>query len=275
MSCKLCGSTRAPVPQFRGIVRCEDCGLIYFPENVDTAELYSKDYFHGDEYQDYVADKSILQKNFLGRVDYLAGLKPSGKLFEIGCAYGFFLEVAKKRYDVKGVDISADAASYAKNTLGLDVRSGDFLSLPDEKGAYDLICLWDTIEHLSEPFQYLKKASEWLKPGGNLVLTTGDIGSLIARARGEKWRQIHPPTHLYYFDQNSIARALSTAGLELVDYRTVGQYRSYRSMMHGLFQLRSPRLKWIYSLGTLGGKLDFPLYLNTFDIMQATARKPG
>ena len=59
------------------------------------------------------------------------------------------------------------------------------------------MCLWDTIEHLAEPEAYLEKIAKSLPVGGWLFLTTGDIGSPMARARGSRWRMIHPPTHLY------------------------------------------------------------------------------
>lgn len=274
MKCKLCGSEQMPVPKFKGIVECVNCGLLYFPENLDTKPLYGAEYFHGDEYLDYKAEKQILQKNFRGRVDYLNAIRPNGQLFEIGCAYGFFLDLARHSYEVSGVDISEDAVASAKKELGLKVESGDFLQLKDNPGNFDFICMWDTIEHLAEPFNYLKKAAQWLKPGGHLLLTTGDIGSFLAKMRGENWRQIHPPTHLFYFSKPTMVKALQLAGLELVEYKWIGQYRSYRAMVYGIFKLRHPGLEWIYNLLTIGGRLDFPIYLNTFDLMQVTAKKP-
>jgi SAM-dependent methyltransferase len=276
-SCNFCEGTssRSHFPEY-GIVKCENCGLIFFPlRQLQAApeELYRKEYFQGGEYSDYGSDKAIFQKNFTARVRELSSRGKGGKLLEIGCAYGFFLQLAGEHFQAKGIDISSDAAKYAKDTLGLNAEAGNFLDLPDEVAAYDVICMWDTIEHLAAPMDYLKKAAIWLKPGGSLILTTGDIHSLLARARGSKWRQIHPPTHLYYFDQKTITRALGTAGLKVVSIKYPGQYRSFRSMMYEIFSLRLPKFKIIYQVFTLGGKLDFPIYLNTFDIMEVTAER--
>jgi SAM-dependent methyltransferase len=273
MPCKLCSSSAPPESLFRGIVRCPGCGLKYFPYESGTENLYQAEYFHGVEYQNYSGDKETLQRNFRGRLKELLKICPAGKLLELGCAYGFFLELAKNHYQVKGCDITRDGVESARRNFGVDAVCADFLSLPEEPDSYDLVCLWDTIEHLPEPFLFLQKAGRWLKPGGHLVLTTGDIGSIAARLRGEHWRLIHPPTHLFYFDRESISRALKAAGLELVDFRHVGQSRSYRSMAYEIFVLRNPGLRWIFQLLTLGGRLDFPVYLNTFDIMQVTARR--
>jgi len=108
-----------------------------------------------------------------------------------------------------------------------------------------------------------------------LAVTTNDVDSRVARLRGEKWRQIHPPTHLFYFSPDTLARAARQAGLQTVDVSYVGYTRGYKSMAYGVFALRNPRLAWVYKLLTLGGRVDFPVYLNLYDIMMFTARKPA
>jgi 2-polyprenyl-3-methyl-5-hydroxy-6-metoxy-1,4-benzoquinol methylase len=268
-ACKLCGSTQHS-PTFRGILRCSSCNLLFFPAEINASELYSKKYFTGEEYHNYPADKKILQYNFRQRLKKMRSLQPQGSLLELGCAYGFFLELAKEHYQCKGIDIS-EAILEADKSLTL-VRA-DFLTLPEEREAYDFICLWDTIEHLSEPFKTLKKASSCLKPGGRVVLTTGDAASFLAKLRGEKWRQIHPPTHLFYFTKATLEKALEAAGLKMESCQHVGQYRSYQSMLHGL-SLRLPTFRWLFGLLSLGGKIDFPIYLNSFDLLEVIAIKP-
>ena len=97
--------------------------------------------------------------------------------FEIGCAHGFFLEMARNTFlSVEGIDISDDAIAYARHHLGLEARSADFLTHQFAVQP-DLICLWDTVEHLSRPDLYLQKMADSLSPGGLLALTTGDLDS--------------------------------------------------------------------------------------------------
>jgi SAM-dependent methyltransferase len=158
--------------------------------------------------------------------------------------------------------------------LGLDVARTDFLDLPDEPESLDAICLWDTIEHLPRPVRVIEKASRWLKPGGVLALSTGDVGSLVARVRGVRWRQIHPPTHLYYFSRDTLTQAVERAGLERVATTSEGIYRSYRSMAYGIFSLGGKPTNWIYRAITLDEKLDFAVYLNLYDLFVLVARKP-
>src|SRR5262245_22186186 len=99
-SCELCGHAgpmRDVYPRLR-IVRCPCCSLMCFADDVDPSRLYMDAYFAGGEYADYVADRSILQRNFARRIGQLLRLKPGGKLLEIGSAYGFFLELARRHW---------------------------------------------------------------------------------------------------------------------------------------------------------------------------------
>lgn len=278
-TCPLCSHSGTMLPRFpeKEIVQCPKCDLVYYARVAQHAahELYDETYFQNGEYIDYVADKALAQRNFSHRIRELRKLKPSGKLLEIGCAYGFFLEMAKEHWDARGIDVTAEGTRYAREKLGLDARQGDFLEQPDEPGAYDLICMWDTIEHLAEPFRYIEKASKWLKPGGLLVMTTGNIGSAMARMRGEKWRLIHPPTHLYYFTPQTLGKACERAGLRVHGVSHPGYTRSSRSMLKAVFDKPGSSLRFVYPLFSMGGKLDLPVYLNLFDIMMLTARKPA
>lgn len=264
------------LPRFprRGIVACSTCGLLFYADPPAQGGRYGPGYFDGGEYRDYVEDKASLQRNFRSRIRELLRWAPRGRLLEIGCAHGFFLELARSHWEVRGIDVSAEAVAHARS-LGLDAIAGEFLTLPEEPGEYDLICLWDTLEHLERPIETLEKAARSLKPGGTLVLTTGDAGSLVARLRGERWRQIHPPTHLFYFSRATLAQALRRAGLTVRVVSAVGYSRGFRSMMYGIFALGRPRPAWPYRLLTAGGRIDFPVYLNLLDIVMVAAVKGG
>lgn len=281
-----------PSPRYE-IVQCNACGLVFYPieKTQNLHALYSEKYFQGGEYSDYQGDEKIHEWNFKKRIAYLRKLSPKGTLFEIGSAYGFFLNMAKQFWESKGIEISADAVAWANKRFDFQkgtLIQGDLLKTdlpsvfhrPMDQG-FDLVCMWDTLEHLDHPKSFLRTASRLLKPGGHLVFTTLDSGSVLAKMRGPHWRQIHPPTHLYYFDRERLKKYVESLGLQIIDQRSIGITRSYRSMAHGLFAqkhngngLAEPsRHKWIYQLLTCGEKLDFPIYLNTGDLVQVTARK--
>jgi SAM-dependent methyltransferase len=273
--CILCGTDASQYPLYPGILKCPSCGLVFADTQLsseDLLNLYQHKYFFGDEYLNYVDDKVFLQRNFSARVRTLRKFSPAGNLFEIGCAYGFFLELAQRHWQTEGCDISVQACEYARQHE-LHATCGEFLSLPLQENHYDVVALWDTIEHLARPDLYVAKAARLLKSGGVLCVTTGDIGSLMARARKQHWRLIHPPTHLYYFDQNTLTKLLAKNGLEVVHGEHCGYSRSAQQMLYSLMLLHreTPLRKNLYDF--MKHLFGFSLYINLYDIMFVIARK--
>ncbi len=118
LSCLVCGGKyqRSSLP---GLFQCASCSFISADLNVADEELralYSEDYFHGQEYLDYVAEEESLRLNFVNRLATLKSWRRcrNADLFEVGCAYGFFLDEVKNQVKVaSGIDVSADAIRYA------------------------------------------------------------------------------------------------------------------------------------------------------------------
>ena len=273
--CLLCGADAAGHERFPGILACPACGFVFAdlhlgPEELRT--LYSAKYFFGDEYANYVEDKRVLQRNFAARLRTLKRFSKTGRLFEIGCAYGFFLELASSSWKAEGCDISADATAYARSH-GQHAECADILTLDQASGSYDVVAMWDTIEHLARPDLYVARAAELLRSGGHLCVTTGDIGSPMARWRGARWRLIHPPTHLFYFDRSSLTRLLERNGLRVVHAEHCGYYRSFSQIVYSLLILNTRRPWRARLYERLRPLLDFDLYLNLYDIMFIVARK--
>jgi predicted TPR repeat methyltransferase len=195
------------------------------------------------------------------------------RLFEVGCAYGFFLDVAKKSFaSVQGIEVSEAVASYARNKLGLDAVSGDFLQYDLGSREFDVACMWDTIEHLGRPDLFVAKLAEHMKAGALIAVTTGDFASLNAQLRRTKWRLMHPPSHAHYFSITSMSTMLNRFGFDVVYARHCGYYRSLRSMAYGVFVQKHGDTRALDLLNRLGMG-GWPLYLNFYDIMYVIGRK--
>jgi SAM-dependent methyltransferase len=242
------------------------------PSQEELGEVYGKAYFGGGEYLNYLEEKKVLQKNFKKWIHMMRRFAPHGKLFEIGSAYGFFLELARDYWEVKGVDISHHACEYGKSE-GFNVECGDFLDLPVEPGKYNIFCLWDTIEHLKMPHLYIKKISEVIAPGGILCLTTGDKDAIVPRIQKGRWRMIHPPTHLYYFSKKTLTSLLTKYQFVPVYTSYVGFYRSIKRVLFNLAHFKGGAWKRIYELYSRLEFKDFSCYLNAYDILFVIARK--
>jgi cyclopropane fatty-acyl-phospholipid synthase-like methyltransferase len=245
------------------------CGLKITDE--EQNRLYQREYFFGLNYVDYIKERAALRLNFKRYLEHILRYTVSPKnsrLFEIGAAYGFFLEAARDEFcTIDGIDICADGCLYAQDKLGVKIRCGDFLETSIEKGRYDIFCMWDTIEHLTQPHLYIKKISETIKKEGIVAITTGDIDSLNARMAGKRWRLICPPAHLFYFSIKTISALLNRYGFEVLEVAHTGNYRTLGGML--LRRQNSIVHKMLKRTGIDG----VPIYINMFDIMQVIARK--
>ena len=278
--CLVCEGTGLAAAQgYPGLLACPACGFLTADLKLSPAELrrlYGNDYFHGDEYLDYVREEDSLRRNFRGRLVDIRRFLPEThdkNLFEIGCAHGFFLDEARPHFaSVAGIDISDAAVAHAGNVVDVNVVAGDYLQ-HDQPHGVDVVCLWDVIEHLARPDLVVAKAARDLRPGGLLCVTTGDVGSLNARIRKGRWRLVHPPTHLHYFSVATLSRLLARHGLETVRVRHPGVSRSLRMMVFGVLALGMGRPDLYQKLAGLPIP-DMHIRINLFDIMFVIARKP-
>lgn len=283
-SCIACGSN-SHQSYGKQLLKCQKCGLGVaksMPMPEELSRLYREEYFFGKEYFDYKADRHALEKNFHQRIKFLRPfLHSNAKVVEVGCAYGYFLNLIKS--DItwhKGFDVSKEGIEYACAELDVNARSTDFLKDRDIKNSsVDLVCMWDVVEHLGEPDKYINKSAQILKRGGALSLTTGDMSSFVARKRGTKWRMIHPPTHIYYFSPISIQKLLAKNGLKVISVRYKSTYRNSGSVFNQLICNRKAKGQGAGLLGlgykvaqlTKLDKLNIPL--NLYDVMEVTAIK--
>ena len=281
-ACPLCRGTNLERPVLRVLARCRTCGFVFLPRTADlpqqVAALYAGDYFTGGEFGDYALQHQTFARNFRAYLDRMrtAGCT-GGRLLEVGCAYGFFLEQAQAAFDASGIDVNAPAINAAK-ALGVRAEFADFLSYTPAARP-DVVCMWDTIEHLLDPVAYAKRAYELLNDRGWFFLTTGDLGSAMARFRGAAWRMIHPPSHVNYFSRETITRMLNDAGFDVTSIRSVGTHRDARNATH-LLRLfsRRPIVRRVAAAGERVFALGVPsfgFYLNLHDIMFVAARKRG
>jgi SAM-dependent methyltransferase len=254
------------------ILRCPQCGLGRADASgFDPESYYTADYFsggHADGYADYLGAEPILRREFAGTVDFIRKFRASGRLLDVGCAYGFFLQEARRVYDVSGIELAEDAAEHCRRT-GLRVLSG----VADEAnlarlGAMDVIVLLDVIEHLPSPAETLALCARHLNPGGVLVITTGDFGSPTARLAGSRWRLMTPPQHLWFFSRESIRRMGETLGLGLEHFDHPWKLVPLSLIIFQLRRMVGLRPSSVTTPGRVG------LPVNLFDAMRVVLRKP-
>ena len=253
------------------VLRCAGCGLGRAQASGFQPEQYYTDaYFSGgraDGYADYQGAEPILRREFARTVAFIRGFQPEGRLLDIGCAYGFLLDEAKPFYDVSGIELAAEAtASCRKRGLRVLTGAADEAALT-RLGTMDVIVMLDVLEHLPDPLATLALCRRHLNPGGALVITTGDFGSLYARLAGAHWRLMTPPQHLWFYTPESLRRLARAAGLRIEACAHPWKLVPLSLMV---FQLRR-----MLGLGAAakprGSQIGIPI--NMFDAMRCVLRK--
>jgi len=188
------------------------------------------------------------------RVQLIAQHQPDGRLLEVGCATGLFLDAAQRlgTWEVQGIEPSVQSAEYARQRYGLDIIPSSYEDTHLESQSYDVVTMWDVLEHLHEPVAAVQDVSRILKPGGIFVIKVPHFESLAARFFGRYWAGLDAPRHLYVFPQSLLEDMLRQAGFDILGSQCWGGYHIFA--LSFLFWLRShlnePEHSKLYTLVT-------------------------
>jgi hypothetical protein len=197
------------------IHRCQACGLLYSWPRPTTHELVEA--YRGVEDPLYVTEKENRYFTFR-RVLSRLGPAHGRRLLDVGAYCGYFVDVAREAgFDAEGIELSRWAAAQARG-LGIQMREETLAQSAAAGHKYDVVTMWDVVEHFADPLAEVRHAATMLLPGGELHLSTIDAGSAAARAMGKRWPWLMD-MHLCYFDRRTIRRLVEDAGLELVSIR--------------------------------------------------------
>jgi SAM-dependent methyltransferase len=213
-SCPVCGSSDVAdaFAKHDWMVRhCRACGLRYRAEPLDPHALpllYGEDYFTtgGAGYGDYVGEGETHLRQARRYLRLARRLGAGGRrVYDIGCAAGFFLAEARRAgWAAHGCDVSDYAARHAREVLGLDVEAVPFLEAAERPGGYDLVTVFNAFEHLPDPVAAVEKLGRLVRPGGYLLIETWDADSMVARAFGPRWHQYDPRYVPFYYTRRSL-----------------------------------------------------------------------
>lgn len=217
------------------IIKCSNCSMI------SIYPIPSKNFIQR-HYNDPLYPKSAYFRNitinfkgspeaklFLKGLNLIEKLHPNkGKILDVGCSSGVFLNMAKDRgWEILGIDISKDFVNYAKKNFKLDIRYGFLKDFSFKENSFDVVTLWDLIEHVREPKELLKEVCKILKPEGIVLILTPNQNSLIKKTTNlsyklsfGRWKApanvVYDIHHLYYFSKKNITMLLNKIGFKTV-----------------------------------------------------------
>lgn len=197
------------------IVRCKKCDLTYSekqPKNFN--DVYSNDEYLDKSIDSYDKTRKYRIKRFgVERIKILKKYKKKGSLLDFGCGTGWFLEEAKKHYEVMGVEYSDTLRNWLKKKLNIS----SFKKIQNINKRFDLITAFDVIEHVPSPIEFLKELKKKIKKNGIILIYTPNIDSLGFSYLKEKNNLLCPPHHLFYFNKKSFEFLCKKVNMKIIE----------------------------------------------------------
>ncbi|MBF0410217.1 MAG: class I SAM-dependent methyltransferase [Candidatus Riflebacteria bacterium] len=228
--CPLCDDiSPAEVCNYKKVlVRCNSCGIIFVPRMSgcnDNHDFYRQSATSPFNY--YSRNLAASEKNSQYLFSIISRFAQPGKVLDIGCSTGIFMQCAEKHgFEAEGLEIDPNCVRMCNEKFGLKVHNKSVEESEFDKNRFDLINLGDVIEHFVKPLPAMRKIQTWLKPGGIVSISTPDIKSVAAR-----WFQIKPDEHLTYFNSTTLSSILEKAGFKVI-------YKAPFDPWRDLFSLR-------------------------------------
>jgi 2-polyprenyl-3-methyl-5-hydroxy-6-metoxy-1,4-benzoquinol methylase len=228
--------------------RCRRCGLIFLSPRPRPAALAR---YYPDAYAPYrtaIQDernpllRAMRRRRVRMRREFVERhtAQTPGRVLDIGASTGIFLdEMRRAGWETLGIELSETAATYARTRLGLEIICAELsqAGLPDSR--FDLITLWDVLEHTYDPAATLQAIAQKLNAGGVVALTVPSWESLDRRLFGSYWVGFDAPRHLHVFTRPVLAEMVTAAGLAVVEDRTAfGGYFAFITSLRAWLRAR-------------------------------------
>lgn len=225
--CFVCGSSVSQLEVTENgfpIVRCLNCDMVFVNPR-PTEEALDRFYAHYYPPESEKLWQRQMEKVFLAEgLAKIKKLVPAGRLLDVGCGYGYFLDLMQSAgWVVTGVEISKDAARFAGEKLGLDVRHGQIEDAALPSNSFDVVTLWYVLEHAREPHMLLHEVWRVIKEGGFLIIRVPnrnvDVDKVLASLGLGHFFLINPPRHLNDFSAKTLRLLLEKQGFDITEVK--------------------------------------------------------
>lgn len=237
MDCDFCESKDFKIiRQFPSwdLIKCNDCGLRFGKDKSNRSrnfiKIYNYKYYNSSNsniigYSNYSSSEYYKKKTFNKYFEFIEKYVSPGDYLDIGCAYGYSIEIASSRnWKSEGLDISDFACKTAKKRTNKIIYHVDFLNSPIKK-KYDLISAWDVLEHTTSPDKFFNKFKRNIKKGGIIALTTPNSSSLIAILNSKKWFEYKWPEHLFYLSNYTLRKYCKRYQFKIIKLNSAIKYK--------------------------------------------------
>ena len=258
LRCKICGHPRVHLychKQAATYYACKDCGVIFqFPRPSEEAMIsYVNAEYESGHYGEYVTAREMKTEHFRWRMNTMRPYLRPGRLLDVGCSCGYFLQVAEREgYDIQGLEFSASAIAAADPAIRPRIRQATVDELAKEyPGRYDVVTAFDFIEHLDRPKDFLNTVWSLLSPDGTLALSTPDAGHYLRHFMRSRWPMLQPMQHLTIFSAKALRLALEGTGFKVVLSENTPKTLSFAYLLNQIRELNPVLSTILITLGRL------------------------
>ena len=223
LRCEICLSSQLQVIEANSppqrVLQCNQCGFVFVHPHPDRNAL--RRHYDGKYYAAWMDSQRYRRRRMWeDRIRKVERWKQRGKLLDIGCGEGHFIEVAKtKGWKVFGTEISRFACEQASAAIGQSIFWGEIWEAGFAANSFDVVTLWHVLEHVTEPLRVLHEANNLIKPDGIIVLAVPNVNDkflqlayrLIKGRRPVLFSAGDREVHLYHFSVNTIKALLARA----------------------------------------------------------------
>jgi len=254
---KLFACTNCGFGKHGTIVQCEKCGIAYVSDPITQEEI--SNFYRLSEDETYLEEQNAREwtfKLYLWKLNRHLS-KKKGKLLDIGTNTGLFVKLAlEDGFDAVGLEPNKEAVNFAKKKYNLNLINKPFEknTFPDK--SFDVVSMWDVIEHFTDPVSEMEKVYKCLKPGGVFVFSTIDHESLAAKAAGTNWPWFME-MHRVFLSKNTSEYYLKKTGFNRVEF---SPHWRFLSLGYSATRFRAVS----YTLGNLAKKLGGIIGINKF-----------
>jgi 2-polyprenyl-3-methyl-5-hydroxy-6-metoxy-1,4-benzoquinol methylase len=213
----------------RHAYRCNICGhiqLLPLPTMAEDNDFYQHDKMYKSIYTDkrnFQEEANLMYRyrpfalEQVERIERLIHKDNRPKILDIGTGYGWLVEFLRGRgFDADGVELSDEKRELCKNRSGIDIFGWNFLvdcpEAREKDGYYDVICLMETLEHISDPTIFLSRAGKLLKPGGMIYVDVPNFDDYMKAELPEYEDFTYARMHLSYFTPKTLEFCLENSG---------------------------------------------------------------
>ena len=238
--CYLCGESNVEVIRTklrydirRNVLKCKDCGLVFLEKKeINLREYYAKDY--RKLYTPVIGKEVSPSERFdiylpfqKSRIeDIRPYLKPNMKALDIGCSSGYFLYALKDFVqECVGIELNKSDVEFARRKCGIKVYDCPLEETDIPLEYFDIVFMFDVLEHIEDPIQFLRTVRRYIKPEGYIYLEVDNINDSLLSIYGiEEYADFYyREPHLFYFSPKTLRNVAEKGGF-LGETKTMQQY---------------------------------------------------